>query len=97
MDSLHYGRINLTGNNAGVVFNHHPGTAHNRVLEQEVHMIRLIKVLLIGLRNKPDQQFVNELYVHEQAKHYQRHAGVGNGPRDLPDGKYLKHNTKMFH
>lgn len=58
-------------------------------------LVMLIKMLWYCLFNPPDQEFQNELYRHEQAKHYQRHAGVGNGPRDLPDGKYLRHDTKI--
>lgn len=49
-------------------------------------MITLFKILWVTLRNKPDQQFVNELYLHEQARHYRRHAGIHI---DVPDGKYL--------
>lgn len=59
-------------------------------------IIGMIKILFITVKAKPDQRFINELYAHEQAKFYQRHAGIGNGPKDLPDGVFIKRSTKSF-
>lgn len=58
-----------------------------------VTIIRMMKVVWTAWRNKPSQEFVNELYAHEQAKFYQRHAGIGDGGKSL-QGKYLNSSTK---
>lgn len=59
-------------------------------------LVLMVKVLVVAWRNPPDQEFVNELYLRENAKYFKRHAGIGNGPRDVPDGKYLKRDTRMM-
>lgn len=56
-------------------------------------MLTLMKILWTALRNPPKQEFVNELYAHEQAKFYQRHAGIGDGGKSI-QGKYINSNTK---
>lgn len=58
-------------------------------------MVTITKVLWICLTRPPKQDFVNELYARENAKWYKRHAGIGNGPSDVPDGKYLKRGTHL--
>lgn len=57
-------------------------------------LVTMFKILFITLKNPPKQDFVNELYVHEQAKHYQRHFGIGDGGKSL-EGKYINHNTRI--
>lgn len=56
-------------------------------------MIKLLKVLWIAFRHPPKQEFRNELYQHEQAKHYQRHFGIGDGGKSI-QGKYINKNTR---
>lgn len=51
-------------------------------------MIKLLKVLWIAFRHPPKQDFINELFLHEQAKHMQRHYGIGDGGKSLK-GKYF--------
>lgn len=53
-------------------------------------IIMVFKILWTCAFHRPDQQFVNELYTHQQAKHYQRHYGIKS---NIPDGKYLKQGT----
>lgn len=54
-----------------------------------------MKVIWTAWRNPPNQDFVNELYLHEQAKFYQRHAGIGDGGKSI-QGKYINSNTKKI-
>lgn len=71
---------------------HCPGTlSNNAQYKQEVHMRMLIdifKILFTVLFNPLPQDFVDELVLHEQAKHNQRHYGIGDGGRSLR-GKYF--------
>jgi hypothetical protein len=57
-------------------------------------LVVMTKALLTALFHPPKQEFVNELYQREQAKYYKRHAGIGRGPADVPDGKYINRNTR---
>lgn len=59
-------------------------------------VILLYKVLFTCITNRPDQQFINEVYQHEQSRHYQRHYGIGSGPHHLPPGKYLNRNSEII-
>jgi len=59
-------------------------------------LIVMCKALWIAITRPPSQEFYNELYRREQAKYYKRHAGIGNGPRDVPDGKYIRKNTRVY-
>jgi hypothetical protein len=54
------------------------------------------KALWAVTRHPLDQEFVNELVVHEQSRHYQRHYGIGSGPHGLPPGKYLRPGMEPF-
>ncbi len=59
-------------------------------------LVIMFKALFTAIRHKPDQRFVNELYLREQAKWFKRHAGIGRGPADVPDGKYINKNTRYM-
>jgi hypothetical protein len=53
-------------------------------------LLTMMKILLFVVRNPPKQDFVNELYLREQAQRYRYRYGIGAGAKGLPPGKYFK-------
>jgi hypothetical protein len=65
-----------------------------QIAMREAQMIKalltMMKALWIALRHPPDQDFINELYVREQAQRYRYLYGVGPGAKDVPPGRYFR-------
>lgn len=54
-------------------------------------LVVMFKALWIAARHRPKQDFVNDLYMHEQRRHYKRHAGID---MKIPPSKYFPDNHR---
>ena len=54
------------------------------------NLLIMVKGLWLVWKNPPKQEFVNELYLRQQAQMYKHRYGIGNGARGLPPGKYFR-------